>query len=652
MPYRKLFPEEISQLKQQRCVAIDGWENIHVSHTFLTQNIKEVTFSGVNYLACYSRIINNSHVHDYAGIYHAHLHNCTIKDQAYIKNIGSTISHYIVEENCMLINVASLTVDGENTFGNGITVNPVNEGGGRQVSLYNELSVHTAYMIAFYGDKPKLSARIKEMITDYATKIKSDSGRIQKNTLVMNCGTITNVNIGESCTLEGVTLLKNGTINSSSEAPSYVGHDVNACSFIISSGSVVSDGAFLRHCFVGQGCEIANHYTAENSLFFANSQCLQGEACSIFAGPYTVTHHKSTLLIAGYYSFFNAGSGTNQSNHMYKLGPLHQGVIERGSKTGSDSYVLWPAKIGAFTMILGRHYGNPDSSELPFSYLIEDNGKSVLMAGQNIFSVGTTRDVDKWPQRDKRKGHDWFDYLITDALNPFTINKILKGIEILKQLQDKASPQGKNIMYKNTQIPLTSIKRGIKLYEQALIKYIGDELTSTLKQTNFDQVKSFNVSLNNVNEWIDLGGLVCLKKSITDLMEQIENKEIPIEELNARYASLFSNYTSLKREHAYQVLMSYFQIDLLHCGASEIAAFLQEWMTNNEKILSSITMDAKKEFNAKSTIGYGIDGNMETKEADFRNVRGTAEDNSFLNALRSQFEQQNSEAQKLIESLQ
>ena len=45
-----------------------------------------------------------------------------------------------------------------------------------------------------------------------------------------------------------------------------------------------------------------------------------------------MTHHKSTLLIAGMFSFMNAGSGSNQSNHMYKLGPIHQGAMERGAK--------------------------------------------------------------------------------------------------------------------------------------------------------------------------------------------------------------------------------------------------------------------------------------------------------------------------------
>ena len=30
---------------------------------------------------------------------------------------------------------------------------------------------------------------------------------------------------------------------------------------------------------------------------------------------------------------------------MYKLGPIHQGILERGAKTSSDSYILWPSRI-------------------------------------------------------------------------------------------------------------------------------------------------------------------------------------------------------------------------------------------------------------------------------------------------------------------
>src|SRR5699024_4864097 len=128
----------------------------------------------------------------------------------------------------------------------------------------------------------------------------------------------------------------NGSINSNVHAPVHIGYGVVANNFIISSGVRMKDGVMLNRCFVGQACELGHTYTATDSLFFSNCQGENGEAASIFAGPFTVTHHKSTLLISGMFSFMNAGSGSNQSNHMYKLGAIHQGIIERGGKTTSN----------------------------------------------------------------------------------------------------------------------------------------------------------------------------------------------------------------------------------------------------------------------------------------------------------------------------
>ncbi|MCK4489001.1 MAG: DUF4954 family protein, partial [Anaerolineales bacterium] len=39
-------------------------------------------------------------------------------------------------------------------------------------------------------------------------------------------------------------------------------------------------------------------FSAENCAFFANCEGFHSEAVSLFAGPFSVTHHKSTLLIA------------------------------------------------------------------------------------------------------------------------------------------------------------------------------------------------------------------------------------------------------------------------------------------------------------------------------------------------------------------
>lgn len=386
MSYRSLTSKEITTLESNHCTAIDGWDKVQVAANFVSKHLKNVTFSGYNYLGVFSdKIKLPSTALDYSGIYNAHLHNCTIKDKCYIKNIGTSISNYIIEENCIIQDVSTLMVDRVSSFGNGTTVKPINEAGGREVIIYDALSAHTAYLMAFYRHNPTFTENIQKSILNHVKNLQSPTGYIGTNTVIINCASLKNIKVGPHALLEGVQNLNNGSINSSYLAPSHIGPGVDAADFIISSGSTISGNTYLRNCFVGQGCEMSHSYSAENSLFFANSQCMQGEACSIFGGPYTVTHHKSTLLIAGYYSFYNAGSGTNQSNHMYKLGPVHQGIIERGGKTGSDSYIMWPAQIGAFTMILGRHYNNPDTASLPFSYLIEVEGKSVFDARSKYF---------------------------------------------------------------------------------------------------------------------------------------------------------------------------------------------------------------------------------------------------------------------------
>ena len=190
----------------------------------------------------------------------------------------------------------------------------------------------------------------------------------------------------------------------------------------------------MENCFIGQASLVGKNFSIYDSVLFCNSQAFHGEACAIFGGPFTVSHHKSTLLIGGMFSFFNAGSGSNQSNHMYKLGPVHQGIIERGSKATSNSYIMWPAKIGAFSLVMGRHYNNCDSSNLPFSYLVENNKETYIIPGIALQRVGTIRDAQKWGKRDNRKDKNLLDQINLELFTPYTIGKIYEGLNILKSI--------------------------------------------------------------------------------------------------------------------------------------------------------------------------------------------------------------------------
>ncbi|MCK4885886.1 MAG: DUF4954 family protein [Planctomycetes bacterium] len=461
--YRKLTVEEIKALENNGC-SCQNWDNIKVDPAFDCSRIKTTNFSGDVTLGRFDKNIQfDGGIVRPTGIKNAAIHNCQIHNNVYINNVRNYIANYIIEDDVIIENIDLLTVEGQSSFGNGTEVVVLNETGGREIPIYDRLTAQIAYIIAFYRHRTTLIKNLQKMITDYTASVTSDMGTVAKNAKLINCRIIKNLRIGQDCTIEGASRLENGSLNSCPADPIYIGHDVIAKDFIVASGSKISDGVLIAECFVGQGCELSKQYSAENSVFFANYAGFHGEACAIFAGPYTVTHHKSTLLIAGLFSFLNAGSGSNQSNHMYKLGPIHQGVIERGSKTTSDSYILWPAKVGAFTVVMGRHYRNSDTSDLPFSYMIESEDESILVPGVNLRSVGTIRDARKWPKRDKRKDADKLDCINFNLLSPYTIQKMLNGKALLQKLAKTSGHTSDYFTYHSVKIKNSSLYKGIDL---------------------------------------------------------------------------------------------------------------------------------------------------------------------------------------------
>jgi hypothetical protein len=634
--FHSLSAEQIDQLTRQGCTCED-WSKIQVAEGFDPISVKSTHFSGSVKLGIFEKRVSFfGGVSKPTGISDATIHNCTIGNNVFIARISNYIANYIIEDDVVIDNIELLAAEGQSNFGNGVEVSVVNEAGGREIPIYDNLSAHTAYVLAFYRHRAQVIEKLQKMIADYTASVASSMGFIGRGARVINCRIIKNVKIGPAGLIEGANKLENGSVNSCPDDPVHIGSGVFAEDFIACSGSEITDGVIINKCFVGQGTVLSKQYSAENSVFFANCGGFHGEACAIFAGPYTVTHHKSTLLIAGLFSFLNAGSGTNQSNHMYKLGPVHQGVVERGSKTASDSYILWPAKVGAFTVVMGRHYRNSDTSDLPFSYLIEHEDESILAPGVNLRSVGTVRDARKWPKRDRRKDPKKLDHINFKLLSPYTIQKMIDGRSLLCRLRTTSGETSEYFTYHSVKIQNSSLDRGIKLYQIGIDKFLGNCLIKRLEARQFESTDELRTALKpqtdtGPGKWVDLAGLLAPEKAIEKMLSDIENGSIgTLEQVEDGFRSMHEYYPEYEWAWAANVLQENQGKTIDEMSADDIIDLTSRWKQVVVELDRKLYADAKKEFAATAQTGYGLDGSLEIKHADFGRVRGTFEENSFV----------------------
>jgi hypothetical protein len=488
----------------------------------------------------------------------------------------------------------------------------------------------------------EFSKRLGELVDARAREARTDKGRIGQAAEVLHCGTIKNVNAGPFAFVHGAQYLENGTINSCSEHVTEVGEGVQAKSFILSEGSRVESGAILDRVFVGQAVKMGKQYSAENSLFFANCEAFHGEAVSLFAGPYTVNHHKSTLLIASMFSFCNAGSGTNESNHMYKLGPVHQGVLERGCKTGSFSYLVLEAHVGAFSVVIGKHYANIDTPNFPFSYIIEEAGASKIVPGINLASVGTVRDGEKWPKRDGRKTPRKRDLIIFDVFSPYTVEKMRRGRDELADLDENTPIEEDWIDYGGGRLSRPLLKKGMNYYSLAIIRYLQERVMertreALAKHEHWDAAVASlrpTSTLQKPAEWTDIGGLLTPREHLSKLEERVAEGSITsFDSLLDEFRLMYEAYLEDEWQYVYETYAKEYGVQLDSVTKEKLLAGADEWESAAASLNGMVLEDSKKEFRSFAQIGYGIDQDVGNLQKDFEAVRGTIETNNMVQEL-------------------
>lgn len=614
---RQLTDEEIRVLEDRNCWAED-WTNVHVSDDFKPNYMHRVMLYGEISIGDFDKNIEVSRGFlKHSGINNATLRNVSIGDNCLIENIGGFINNYTIGDDCYISNVSAMeTTDGA-TYGEGNLISVLNEVGDGNVILFSDLnSQFAAFMAKHFGDKP-LKDAIRRLINEEIARKRHDQAYIGNHVKIVNTKEITNTVVYDDCEINGAARLSDCTILSSPASSVYIGTGVICENSIISEGSSIINSVKIQDCFVGEACQISNGFTASSSVFFANSYMSNGEACAAFCGPFTASHHKSSLLIGGQFSFYNAGSATNFSNHAYKMGPMHYGILERGTKTASGAYVLMPAYIGTFSVCFGKLMYHPDTRNLPFSYLIAYGDTMYLSPGRNITTVGLYRDIRKWPKRDVRPVGSQKSIVNFDWLSPFSVGEIVKGKQILEKLLDASGENVTTYTYHNYVINASSLNKGIKYYDIALRIYMGAVLKRVIKKCGTVEPPTTTAGLG---KWNDLSGLLLPESEEMRLIDDIKSGEIEtIQEVTDRFKEINCNYREYQWAWTYQMILDYYHLSEI--TDADIERIREDYVRARRAWIAEIRKDAEKEYAMGDVEKHVLDDFIDNldHEIDFEN---------------------------------
>ena len=614
---RQLTDEEIRVLEDRNCWAED-WTNVHVSDDFKPNYMHRVMLYGEISIGDFDKNIEVSRGFlKHSGINNATLRNVSIGDNCLIENIGGFINNYTIGDDCYISNVSAMeTTDGA-TYGEGNLISVLNEVGDGNVILFSDLnSQFAAFMAKHFGDKP-LKDAIRRLINEEIARKRHDQAYIGNHVKIVNTKEITNTVVYDDCEINGAARLSDCTILSSPASSVYIGTGVICENSIISEGSSIINSVKIQDCFVGEACQISNGFTASSSVFFANSYMSNGEACAAFCGPFTASHHKSSLLIGGQFSFYNAGSATNFSNHAYKMGPMHYGILERGTKTASGAYVLMPAYIGTFSVCFGKLMYHPDTRNLPFSYLIAYGDTMYLSPGRNITTVGLYRDIRKWPKRDVRPVGSQKSIVNFDWLSPFSVGEILEGKRILEKLLDASGENVTTYTYHNYVINASSLNKGIKYYDIALRIYMGAVLKRVIKKCGTVEPPTTTIGLG---KWNDLSGLLLPESEEMRLIDDIKSGEIEtIQEVTDRFKEINCNYREYQWAWTYQMILEYYHLSEI--TDADIERIREDYVRARRAWIAEIRKDAEKEYAMGDVEKHVLDDFIHNldHEIDFEN---------------------------------
>ena len=671
--YRKLTDAEIKIL-ERNANSSDNWNNVMVADGFNATLVKRCTFYGlirIGKLEAYFVEFNNLRMP--VGLYNSIIISCDIGENVVIDNVNF-MSHYIIGNEVMLVNINELTTTDHSKFGNGVLkkgekesvrvwMEVCNENAGRSILPFNGMLASDAWLWSKYRDDEKLLQKFKEFTDKRFDTQRGYYGKIGERTVIKNTRIIKDVWIGSDAYIKGANKLKNLTINSAPGTKSQIGEGCELVNGIIGFGCRIFYGVKAVRFIMGSnsqlkyGARLINSYLGDNSTI----SCCEVLNSLIFPG-HEQHHNNSFLCAATILGQSNIAAGaTIGSNHNSRAAD-GEIIAGRGFWPGLCVSLKHNSKFASFTLIAKGDFPAELNIPIPFSLVSNEvsSDKLMVMPGYwfmyNMYALA--RNAGKYVSRDNRP--DKSQEIEYDFLAPDSINEIFDGLLLFKKttaiawakknnkiIPDKdLAKAGENILENHTdvvsgleilvtgfenshrKVQLIKVVEAYGLFKKLVIYYGVTQLIQFIENKNITSWQKLLQTLPDKpirNLWKNIGGQLMPENAVKSLIRSIRSDKVASwDEVHMFYTKKSKAYAGDKFQHAFAGLLEVLKLTPKRFSKKRFIELLQEaidtkvWLTNG--IYESRAKDYQNPFRK---MVYETEQEMEK-------IIGKLKDNSFI----------------------
>ncbi len=152
--------------------------------------------------------------------------------------------------------------------------------------------------------------------------------------------------------------------------------------------------------------------------------------------------------------------------------------------------------------------------------------------------------------------------------------------------------------------------------------------------------------------WIDMGGLIAPQNEVEKILLHIEeNKISDICAIQGLLKELHQSYYEFEWNWASELIEWRMKKSIDQVTIDEAIGLVEQWKKSVVALDQMLYNDARKEFQLSSMIGFGIDGDLQTQQADFEVVRGKFESNSLVGQIKNHIKTKTELGDRMIEEL-